>query len=59
MSVEGLGRGMNQVEGGLKMAVKKKKLTQFEADTIASNYVGTTGNEGLATGQCCEQEDKG
>jgi len=49
MSVEGLGRGMNQVEGGLKMAVKKKKLTQFEADTIASNYVGTTGNEGLAT----------
>jgi hypothetical protein len=50
---------MNQVEGGLKMAVKKKKLTQFEADTIASNYVGTTGNEGLATGQCCEQEDKG
>jgi enoyl-CoA hydratase/long-chain 3-hydroxyacyl-CoA dehydrogenase len=37
MSPEGLGRGQLQVEKGLKDQVKKKKLSQFEADTIYSN----------------------
>jgi len=49
MSMEGLARGMNQIEGGLKGAVKRKKLTQFEADTIATNATGTISYEGFDT----------
>jgi len=49
MSMEGLGKGMNQIEGGLKGAVKRKKLTQFEADTISSNTTGTISYEGFDT----------
>lgn len=37
MSMDGLARGQLQVEKGLKDQVKKKKLTQFEADTIYSS----------------------
>merc|ERR1712136_736520 len=47
MSVEGLARGINQIEGGLKGGVKRKKHTQFEADTIGSNVTGTITYEGF------------
>jgi len=49
MSLEGLARGMDQIEGGLKGGVKRKKLTQFEADTIATNATGTIAYEGFET----------
>jgi len=49
MSLEGLARGMDQIEGGLKGGVKRKKLTQFEADTIATNATGTIAYEGFDT----------
>ncbi|ELU04463.1 hypothetical protein CAPTEDRAFT_162556 [Capitella teleta] len=41
MTPEGLGRGQLQVEKGLKDQVKKKKLSQFEADTIYSKLDGS------------------
>lgn len=47
MSVDGLARGINQIEGGLKGGVKRKKYTQFEADTIGSNVTGTITYEGF------------
>jgi len=41
MAQAGLERGQLQIEKGLKDKVKKKKLTQFEADTIYSNLDAT------------------
>jgi len=41
MAEPGLTRGMQQIEKGLGSAVKKRKMTQFEKDTILSNLDGT------------------
>ncbi|XP_050702683.1 trifunctional enzyme subunit alpha, mitochondrial-like [Eriocheir sinensis] len=38
---QGLGRGVNQVQGGLDKAVKRKKMTKFEADTHMSSLLPT------------------
>lgn len=47
MSMDGLARGMEQIQGGLKGSVKRKQLTQFEADTINTNATGTITFEGF------------
>jgi len=41
MSQEGLTRGQQQIEKGFKDAVRKKKITSFEKDTILSNLDAT------------------
>ncbi|KAI9560509.1 hypothetical protein GHT06_011442 [Daphnia sinensis] len=40
-TASGLARGQNQVYAGLDKAMKRKKITSFERDRIASNLVGT------------------
>lgn len=45
MSEAGLTRGMQQIEKGLGDAVKKRKMTQFEKDTMLSDLTGTLAYE--------------
>nr|CAG4649110.1 EOG090X01G2 [Scapholeberis mucronata] len=40
-TAKGLSRGQNQVYAGLDQAVKRKRMTVFERDRIASNLIGT------------------
>lgn len=42
MSVQGLSRGVNQIEKGLSTSVKKKKITSFERDVYMSSLNATT-----------------
>lgn len=41
MAIPGLVRGQQQIEKGLTTAVKKRKITSFEKDTILSNLEGS------------------
>jgi enoyl-CoA hydratase/long-chain 3-hydroxyacyl-CoA dehydrogenase len=41
VSIQSLARGQQQVEKGLKDAVKRKKLSQFEADKIVAHLVSS------------------
>lgn len=47
MNLKGLARGEEQVQKGLKNKVKKRRLTQFEADRIYSNLLPTVTYDGL------------
>ncbi|KAE8605591.1 hypothetical protein XENTR_v10015216 [Xenopus tropicalis] len=48
-TVEGLGRGQQQVYKGLNDKVKKKSLTSFERDSIVSNLTGQLDYKGFET----------
>jgi len=41
MTAKGLARGQQQIESGLTTAVKKKKMTSFQKDTLLSNLDAT------------------
>lgn len=46
-NLAGLGRGLEQIQKGLDGTVKKKKNTQFEADTLMSSISTTTAFDGF------------
>ncbi|XP_018119632.1 trifunctional enzyme subunit alpha, mitochondrial [Xenopus laevis] len=48
-TVEGLGRGQQQVYKGLNDKVKKKSVTSFERDSIVSNMTGQLDYKGFET----------
>lgn len=47
MNLKGLARGEEQVQKGLQKKVKRRRLTQFEADRIYSNLFPTITYDGF------------
>ncbi len=47
MNIQGLSRGEEQIQKNLKTMVKKRRLTQFEADRVYSNLKPTITYDGF------------
>ena len=42
MNVDGITRGINQVQGGVNKAIKRKKISKLEGERYMSNLIPTT-----------------
>lgn len=42
VTLDGLARGMNQIQGGLDGAVKRKKMSKLDSERFMSNLLPTT-----------------